>query len=281
MAEKTQAVAERPDRAALVGTMKRIEEIQKNHQVAFTAASSEAERSLVLACSLIDLRQAIKPFALVLKQLQGSKLGFRTDKDREGGYGDAVLIDCAIEASIRGARWTGNEFNIIAGGCYLTKEYWWRMVREIDGIADLDMSADPPTIENQKVIVRFEATWTLHGKPGVMDRKFSIIVRSGQSDDATLGKAEARMLKAIHKRLTGTSISDADDDEPRVQARPAPSRPAIDHRPANPSRCDGNHAGEPCGDPECWQLDISDRFPQPDHPGRLFDAPVQDVGAIK
>lgn len=216
------AVAEKPDRAKLALVGKQIDEIRRGYEQSYAEAGNDYERSCILACGLIDLRQAVKAYLPVLRQLQGSKLGFRTDKDRDGGYGEQVMTECAIEAVMRGARWTGNEFNIIAGGCYLTKEFWGRKVGEIEGLTDLDLNPGIPEYVNQKCVVRFAATWKLNGRTMTLNRVIPILVRNSQTDDATLGKAEARMLKAVYKRVTGSDIGDAGDDEPVVTVeRPA------------------------------------------------------------
>src|SRR5688572_22696968 len=99
-------VAEKPNREQLAKIGQQIDDIRRKHEDGLAKATNDFERAYVLACSLIDLRQAVKLYMPVLKQLQGSKLGFRTDKDRDGGYAEAVVVDCAIEAIMRGARWT-------------------------------------------------------------------------------------------------------------------------------------------------------------------------------
>jgi hypothetical protein len=229
---KTEAVAEKPDRAALRETGRRIGRIQNEFQVAFKEADNDIDRASVLACAIIDLRQAVRAYLPILQQLQGSRLGFRTDKDKDGGYPAPVLIDCAIEAAIRGARWTGNEFNILAGGCYLTKEYWSRQVNSLEGLTDLDLNPNVPELVNGRVVVEYVATWQYNGTPGRMVRRIPIIVRHNQTDDATLGKAEARILKAIHRRLTGTETTEAADDEPATIREALPADPPAADPPA-------------------------------------------------
>ncbi len=227
---KNQAVAKTKEeiRAELVATGKRIQAIRQQYAAELAGAENDYERASTLGCALIDLRVAVAQYLPMLNQLKGSKLGFRTDRDdpSKPQYPDTVVVDCAIEAVIRGARWTGNEFNILAGGCYLTKEYWWRQVtQEISGLTDLDLNPGVPEFVNQKCVVTFEASWKLDGKEQKMVRKIPILMRSGQSDDATLGKAEGRMLKAIHKRITGTATTDADDEE-AITAK-EPEKPAV------------------------------------------------------
>lgn len=274
----------------MAATGKRIDSIRAGYEQALKEAGNDYERGYVLSCALIDLRQAVKDYMPVLRQLQGSKLGFRTDKDRDGGYAEGVLIDCAIEAVMHGAKWINNEFNIIAGGCYLTKAYWWRKVREIDGLTDLDLDPGIPQVVNGKTVVEFAAYWKLNGQPHSLSRKFSIIVRNQQTDDATIGKAEGRMLKAIYRKLTGSEIGDADE----CGETKAPAQATNDQQPAGTEivigapavadrvKCDGNHAAPRCGAPVglCWQDDPPE---ETDTGGELFDygASSEDVERAK
>jgi hypothetical protein len=273
-----QAVAEKPNREALAKTGKVIEEIRRKHEEGLANATNDFERGYVMACSLIDLRQAVKQYMPVLKQLQGSKLGFLTDGDpgkdwkNEGPYPDQVVIECAIEAVVCGARWTGNEFNILAGGCYLTKNFWARKLREVVGLTDLDLNPGIPELVNGKAVVQFDASWKLDGRFHRLSRRFSILLRKNQTDDATIGKAEARMLKAVYRKVTGTEVTEA--DEPGVaEARPVePARPAVGDR----AKCDGKHGAPECGDPQCWQLDPPEEGVE-DAPDFNWNAPPEDV----
>lgn len=264
--KKNQSPAEvkKPNRAELVETGKKIQAIREQYAAELAGASNDYERASTLGCALIDLRLLVKDYVPMLNQLKGSKLGFRTDRDNsdKGSYPDSVIVDCAIEAVIRGARWTGNEFNVLAGGCYLTKEYWWRMVTtEIEVLTDLDLNPGVPELVNGRVVVTFMASWKLGGIPQSMIRKIPILMRSGQSDDATLGKAEGRMLKAIYKRLTGTEITDADEDEtvpvkqappvangngkpPAIEAPKEPAKESPKEEPAKPPLAEGEISDE-------------------------------------
>jgi hypothetical protein len=278
MSKPNEAVAEKPNREVLAKIGKQINEIREKHEAGLASATNDFERGYVLACSLIDLRQAVKQYLPVLKQLQGSKLGFLTDRDPgkdwkgEGPYPEQVIVECAIEAVVCGARWTGNEFNILAGGCYLTKNFWSRKLKEVQGLTDLDLNPGIPELVNGKAIVQFDATWKLDGKFQRLSRRFSILLRKNQTDDATIGKAEARMLKAVFKKVTGSEVTDG--DEPGVaelpSAAPEGARPAI-----AAAKCDGEHGGPPCG-PGCWKNDPPDDQPED---GQPFDwhAPPEDV----
>lgn len=161
-----------------------------------------------------------------IMDLQGSALGFRTDKDKEGGYDMATVRECAIEAMLRGARVTGNEFNIIASRSYLTKEYFQRIMAEMPGLTDLIISIDLPTLGDggKTAFMRAEAHWVYRGKPdklicqvekdeqgrAIKDSRIAVRVNSGQGVDAIHGKAERKLRARIMSRITMTTWSDGD-----------------------------------------------------------------------
>lgn len=82
-------------------------------------------KALILARYTQNLREQLTPEMMRdVRALMNTPLGFRTDRDprqvdsKTGKpytpYGDEVIRDCAIVAMIDGARFVGNEWNIIA-----------------------------------------------------------------------------------------------------------------------------------------------------------------------
>ncbi|MFK5282891.1 hypothetical protein ACI3PL_25325, partial [Lacticaseibacillus paracasei] len=67
--------------------------------------------------------------------LQGNRLGFKTDKDKSGGYPESVVKNCLIEAVLLGIQPTGNQFNIIAGNMYPTKEGCGYLLNNFKGLS--------------------------------------------------------------------------------------------------------------------------------------------------
>lgn len=177
-------------------------------------------RTVVLAKGMHDLRQAMTEqlVTTVFMPLQGYKLGFRTDKDKEGGYPWEIVRDVAIEAMVRGFQPCGNEFNIIGGNFYATKEGMDRKVREWPGLTGLNLVPGVPKMSEGGALVPYEATWKINGRPDRLDckatadedRRIPVKVNSGQGADAILGKAERKMLARIYKRLSGQTIDEAD-----------------------------------------------------------------------
>lgn len=68
-----------------------------------------------------------KPFMDEVMKLQNKPYGFKTDCDLKKTppekYPEDVVKNCVIQAILHGAEITGNEFNILGGNAYFTKEY--------------------------------------------------------------------------------------------------------------------------------------------------------------
>ncbi len=193
---------------------KSIDTVVRAHGLAALGEYGEFERTIVLTEGLRQLRNLISPAFVTafLMPLQGSRLGFKTDKDSSGGYGVDVVRDCFIEATLRGARFIGNEINIIAGNPYLTKEFFERAVYQLPGLHDLKLGFKPPAFSGDRAIVSCGAKWTLHGEEQELNREIPIRVNKGMGDDAVLGKATRKLLKAVWDRVVGNSLSTPDGD---------------------------------------------------------------------
>lgn len=187
-------------------------------------AGNDMLKALTLAEGMNAIRSQLTPELMAgVMKLAGSKLGFRTDRDNEAeGYSEEQIKDALIEALIRGFRPVGNEFNVIAGNFYATREGMERLIREFEGLTDLKLSAGvPATYGQQGALVPYSATWNLHGRQDaihcqatkddkgnvVEDTRIPVRVNSRMTVDAILGKARSKMLKRIYERLTGSEIS--------------------------------------------------------------------------
>lgn len=207
--------------------------------VKFQQSTGTLARAFAISYGLRRLEALITPGMMTeIMSLMNSPLGFLTDKNpaqfkRDGSrvqpYDEAIVKRCVIEASLRGARWVGNEMNIIASRAYLTKEYFRRKVSEFSGLSLLQLLPGVPTLSQsgQIALVPFVATWRYGGRDYAIertskkvgdetqDRRIPVIVNSGMSVDAILGKAERKMLAAIYRQMTGSAQEDLllDTDE--------------------------------------------------------------------
>lgn len=196
------------------------------------ADKSALAQAIYLADAFRNLRIAVTDEMMQsIMSLQGSALGFRTDKDKTGGYPLEIVRDCFIEATLCGARPIGNEWNIIAGRRYLTKEFYERSFPLLPGITNVDVVPGVPTIHNGKTVVRMAVRWKHNGvqqelrdqegKPG---RTFVIRANDGMMDDAIIGKAKRKALKAAYEMVLGRSIGDIDDEQAAVETKAATTK---------------------------------------------------------
>lgn len=200
-------------------------------------------RAFRMAQGISALRAALTDqfVQTVLMPLQGTKLGFLTDKDKDGGYGLHVVRDCCIEAMLRGFSVVGNEFNIIAGGFYGARAGWERKVLEYPGLTDLVTQPGVPSMNQDKsgALVSYFASWKLDGKPmrldcqyskdgdNVLDTRIPIKVNAGMGADAILGKAARKVAFRIYGRIAGSTLGASDgevgDDAILTTGEPAPA----------------------------------------------------------
>jgi hypothetical protein len=212
------------------------------------------KQAIVLAQGMNLLRSSLTDDVMrsVFMPLQGSTLGFVTDKDQTGGYPLEVVRDVLSEGMIRGLYPVNNEINIIAGRCYGAKNGFARLLREFPGLTDLRVTPGVPHNAAEKgALVPMHATWMLNGKPMDMvrdvskdpdgcihDTRIPVRVNSGMGPDAIVGKALRKMYKAIYDMLTGSTLTLEDGEVgesiPAVgvtvnpEPSPAPAEPEQD-----------------------------------------------------
>jgi hypothetical protein len=195
--------------------------------IANIADLSHVKQAVRLAQGLRALRAALSDDFVreVLLPLQGTKLGFLTDKDRNEdgspgpGYPIAVVRDSTTVALIHGFNIVGNEFNIIAGGFYGTQAGFDRKVREFPGLSHFVEQPGVPVMHQERgALVPYVVSWRLHGKPmaidfvltkdteGVLDTRIPVTVNRKMGVDAIIGKARRKMLFRVYQRLTGATL---------------------------------------------------------------------------
>ena len=205
----------------------RIGEIVSDCSLEVIEAMGQLEQVLKLASGVRQLRELITDRMMAdIMQLHGTRLGFRTDKDNVGGtYGVEVVKECVIEAMLRGVRPVGNEFNIIAGNMYITKEGCTRLVREFPGLTDLVLNPGVPAGRDGGALVAFSASWKVDGVPQRLDcvatddsdTRIPVRQNKQMGQDAVIGKATRKMLARIYAQLTGsmaTPDGEVDDAPP-------------------------------------------------------------------
>ena len=177
-------------------------------QPAVLATLGKIERAVVLARSVQALRKSLTDARMRdIMDLQGTPLGFRTDKANQGGYGIDVVREAVIEAAIIGVDVVGNQFNIIAGRCYVTREGMSKLLREWPGLTDLRIAPGVPAMRDGGALVPFEASWMLEGVRDELKGTIPVKVNNGMGADAILGKADRKIKARIYSRITGSEFT--------------------------------------------------------------------------
>ncbi len=192
------------------------------------------ERALMLAEGIGKLREAITADVLkMVLSVKDTRLGFRTDRppgskeeQDKKPYAVETIRDVFIEATLRGAYPVGNEFNVIASGCYLTKEYYERKVCTFPGLTNLRLEIGVPSGKDGGALVPMKATWVLDGRAMSLtcqvhkngdgtevDERIPVRVNQGQSVDAIIGKATRKLLFRIYYDLRGVAAEGSQDDD--------------------------------------------------------------------
>jgi len=200
-----------------------LEMIVKNCSLASLDASGAFEKALMVATGIQQLRAAITPAMMArIMPLMNTKLGFLTDRDpnkpngrgeRPVPYSPEVVKECFIEATLTGLSLAGNEFNILFGGMYVTKNGFKRKIKDLPGFSDLKTVVKVPRNMDGGAIVGTSATWRYNGISDSCERDFAVKLQAGMGSDAAIGKAERRLYKLIFEQTTGTSLSDGEADD--------------------------------------------------------------------
>jgi hypothetical protein len=184
------------------------------------------------------IRQLLTPDKMQhIMALQGTKLGFVTDRDKvrdkgnwiKGpGYPVEVVTDCVIEAIGKGIQPVNNEMNIIAGNCYAAKNFFVRRLNELLGPSNWKLKHGlPKEVRGDKMaygkvqknailgaIVETEVWWKDNGqKPQTDTLVHQIKGDEYSSVDQYHGKATRKCGAWLLENVTGLIINDGDADD--------------------------------------------------------------------
>lgn len=200
-------------------------------------------RTIAYGMAVAEMREALTPGVMSsIMKLKGSKLGFKTDENANNLYPAELVRDAVIDAATLGLQCVGNQFNIIGGNMYVTKEGFTFLLRNLakqGKLADLKFVYHPADITEsstqgtrrdgslyQKIEregrVKVDVSCTFNGKPVQEQLEFIVRVNNGMTQDAVLGKAERKAKAWLYNYLTDQCVSDGDAES--EQAAPAPMR---------------------------------------------------------
>lgn len=153
-----------------------------------------------------------------IMNLQGNRLGFKTDKDDKGGYTEDQVKNCLIEAVLTGVQPTGNQFNIIAGNCYITKEGFGYLLNEMKGLT-YQITFSLPRINPEKTSAAIVAKikWNLEGKACEQEIDIPVKMNAYMGSDAVIGKATRKARAWLFNNITGVEIGDGDIEDAKAE----------------------------------------------------------------
>jgi hypothetical protein len=177
---------------------------------------NEWERALVQAKALAALERLLTPeLVRDLTKLQNTAYGFRTDQ----AYPAEVVRRCLIQAWLAGAKIHGNQFNIIAGNCYLTKEFYRAAILGTEGVSNLKLTIGAPQRYGDRAMVcEAKAEWSYCGKLQVLkflktdelDARIVVNAHGINGPDAIRGRVESKVYQRVFSVLRGMN-DDADE----------------------------------------------------------------------
>jgi hypothetical protein len=184
-------------------------------QVLGSTAIDGFEKAYTISQAIVTLNELLTPeYMKPIMAMQGNKLGFRTDKDKTGGYTEDVVKRCLIEAVLIGLQPYGNQFNIIAGNMYPTKEGCGAMLEKQEGLK-YDIVCEIKALNKDKTSASVEAsiTWQLSGASRTRVIPIPIKIDSYASVDSIIGKATRKARAWLLSNITGIEITDGDVGE--------------------------------------------------------------------
>lgn len=202
---------------APVTKFQELDRIAEQSRQLIEQAKGDFEAAHAVALALKQMREGIAGEVIsTIHGLQNSRLGFKTDNP--AGYPVETVRDCFIEATLRGVKPVGNEFNIIKSQCYITKEGYQGKIARAPFISEFKCDLEPPKADNGKTAtVSCRATWKKNGVEDTKKAEIPVRLDSGSTVDNILGKAERKFLKRVWEQMTGKTEPDGDADEPQVK----------------------------------------------------------------
>ena len=164
------------------------------------------EKAYLVSNAITEIKTLLTPeYMKPIMELQGNKLGFKSDKV----YSEDIVKNCLIEAVLYGLQPTGNQFNIIAGNMYATKEGCGYLLSKIQGL-NYDIIPELPRIKDNSGAVVMNVEWTLNGVTKTKKIDIPIKVNNYMGTDAVIGKATRKARKWLFDTITGSEIPEGD-----------------------------------------------------------------------
>lgn len=159
---------------------------------------------LKIASYIRDIYDNLSPDCVkLLRFLQNKNLGFKTD--RENGYPDEVIKNCVVEAMIYGLKPLNNEFNILGGNMYTTKQGYERLVYQHPELEKIEIKNEPSLTQGGNWKILFRVSMKLKDKQAEnFEETFSLVSKKGNFEfplETILGKATRKILRSCYVKM--------------------------------------------------------------------------------
>lgn len=169
-----------------------------------------------------NLRQALtdEVMKMVFMPLMNTKIGFLTDRtgkpNKRGQTKPLYTInevrDCIIDAASFGLLPTFNQFNILAGRMYPTKEGYTSLLKKIKCQYILNVGQDSASNDANEAIIPVKINYQYRGEKNSFVATFHIPKYSTDGSDQLKGKAERRAKKQLYEYVTGLDLGEVTEE---------------------------------------------------------------------
>lgn len=183
------------------------------------------QKAYLVAEAISQLSELLTPeYMKPIMALQGNRLGFKSDKDlvksqgggyvKGPGYPESVVKNCLIEAVLMGLQPVNNQFNIIGGNMYPTKEGCGYLLNNFKGLS-YNLVCSLPRINSDKTsaAVDVKISWVLNGESKEETIPIPIKMDAYTSVDALIGKATRKGRAWLLSRISGMEITDGEIED--------------------------------------------------------------------
>lgn len=173
-------------------------------------------KGVMLSRIIASMKQAFTPEVMRdIMSIQGCRLGFLTDRDKQGGYPPEVVRDCIIEAAGYGLYPCDNQFNIIQGSFCITKEGRKKILGD-KGIRYSMLVGTPErtydkTHDRTLAKCKVDLKWIDSDGEHAQQLEFVVRCKDTSPDDMPIGKAKSKALKWLCEYVASMYIEDAED----------------------------------------------------------------------
>lgn len=190
----------------------------------FDQTWTDLQKSITLGKAIVELNRLVDGEMLDnIIALRGTKLGFRTDRDKKGEpYSREVVKKCVIQALIIGLSPMGNQMNIYGGELYCTLEGYTALNGRISDLVYTFEVGIPRIIDDGSFLgadVSVRLDWVFNNGNHKKDLTFRI---KGDRDkfgkhctgiDSYMSKGERRAKKWLYFNCASGIALPTDDDD--------------------------------------------------------------------